>query len=324
MVVFFYLSWFLLFISLFIASDYVDILSENLVSTFAVLFFVWLTLLPPILYGIIQFKLNKSILEIKHLYIPIVLFFINIFSLLYFSVQKDEKVFTYEVVENVMTYSNYIIILFIFPISTIYYSFLSYRLLKFFPTLINFKKENAKGLLFLFVIFYDVYIFIWILTNYLISNTSVKSFLKVYYVLYFVISLGILFRLKSKESEDEIEDSDNSVFDEIEKNLNQKIHSEQVFLNPQLNLKTLAKEIGTNEKYLSQFINKNHNKNFSFFINEFRVEYAKKILLEEEYSNYTLEAIGSLSGFNSKTSFNSTFKKYTGETPSEYKNKKGA
>ena len=71
-VVVFYLSWFLLFISLFIASDYVDILSENIVSTFAVLFFVWLTLLPPLLYGIIQFKLNKVLLDIRHLYIPIV------------------------------------------------------------------------------------------------------------------------------------------------------------------------------------------------------------------------------------------------------------
>ena len=78
-VVIFFLSWFLLFISLFIASDYVDVLSENIVSTFSVLFFVWLTLLPPLLYGIIQFKLNKTILDIRHLYIPIVLFFNKIF-----------------------------------------------------------------------------------------------------------------------------------------------------------------------------------------------------------------------------------------------------
>lgn len=324
LVVAFYLSWFLLFISLFIASDYVEVLSENVISTFAVLFFVWLTLLPPLLFAIIQFKLNKVLLDIRHFYIPIVLFFINIFSLLYFSIQKDEKVFTYEVVENVMTYSNYIIILFVFPISTIYYSFLSYRLLKFFPSINKFKKEQEKGLLFLFVLLYDVYIFIWILTNYLINDTSIKSALKAYYVAYFIFSIGILIILNLKSKEYEIEDSENSIFEDIGKKLYQKIHCDQVFLNPQINLKSLAKEIGTNEKYLSQFINKNHNKNFSLFINEFRVEYAKQILLNDEYSNYTLEAIGSLSGFNSKTSFNSTFKKYTGETPSEFKNKKGA
>lgn len=323
-VVVFYLSWFLLFISLFIASDYEDILSENIINTFAVLFFVWLTLLPPLLYGIIQFKLDKALLDIRHLYIPIVLFFINIFSLLYFSIQNDEKVFTYEVVENVMTYSNYIIILFVFPISTIYYSFLSYRLLKFFPSLNNFKKEQLKGFLFLFVLLYDIYIFIWILTNYLINNISIKSVLKTYYIGYFIVSIVILIRLNLKGKELDVEDSENSLFEEIGKKLYKKIHSDQVFLNPQINLKSLAKEIGTNEKYLSQFINKNHNKNFSLFINEFRVEYAKQILLNEEYSNYTLEAIGSLSGFNSKTSFNSTFKKYTGDTPSEFKNKKGA
>ncbi|BCY27853.1 transcriptional regulator [Flavobacterium okayamense] len=307
---------------MFIASDYVDILSENIVSTFAVLFFVWLTLLPPLLYGIIQFKLNKVLLDIRHLYIPIVLFFINIFSLLYFSVQKDEKVFTYEVVENVMTYSNYIIILFVFPISTFYYSFLSFRSLQFFPSKNNFKKNIEKGLLFWFVLLYDVYIFIWILTNYLIDNSSVKSVLKVYYTGYFILSIAILFKLSAKRDEFEIEDSENSIFEEIGKKLNHKIHSDKIFLNPQINLKLLAKEIGTNEKYLSQYINKNYNKNFSLFINEFRVEYAKQILINGEYSNYTLEAIGSLSGFNSKTSFNSTFKKYTGETPSEFKNKK--
>lgn len=320
-VVAFYLLWFLLFVSLYIATDFEDVLIESVINTFSVLFFVWLTLLPPLLYGIIQFKLNQSVFDIKHLYIPLTLFFINVFSLLYFSVQKNEKVFTYEVVENVMTYSNYIIILFVFPISTIYYSFLSFKLLNHFPTFRKVRFENKKSLLFLFVVVYDIYIIVWISTNYLISNSSLKSFLKIFYVLYFIISIGILFRLNLLSEQQISEDSENSIFDEIEKNLNQKIYIDKVFLNPKINIKLLAKEVGTNEKYLSQFINKNYNKNFSFFINEFRIEYAKKILLDNEYSNYTLEAIGSLSGFNSKTSFNSTFKKLTGETPSEYKNK---
>lgn len=320
----FYFSWFLLFISLFVASDYKELLSENVINTFAVLFFVWLTLLPPLLFGIINHKLNQTTLNIKHLYIPIVLFLINIFSVLYFSVQKNEKEFTYEVVENVMTYSNYIIILFVFPISTIYYSFLSYRIIKVFPTFKSIRNSYERSLLFLFVLLYDIYIFIWILTNYLIVDTTIKGYLKSYYFIYFIISIATLLKVNFIKNELETNVSDNSVFDEIELRLNQKIFQEQIYLNPKLNLNSLAKELGTNEKYLSQFINKTYNKNFSLFLNEFRIEFAKQTLVDIEFSNYTLEAIGALSGFNSKTSFNSTFKKITGETPSEYKNKKGA
>ena len=320
----FYFVWFLLFISLFIASDYEDLLSENIINTFAVLFFVWLTLLPPLLFGIINDKLSQHQWSIKHLYIPIVLFLINIFSVLYFSVQKNEKEFTYEVVESVMTYSNFIIILFVFPISTIYYSFLSYRAIKIFPTFESIKNNFERSLLFLFVLLYNIYILIWMLTNYLIVDTTIKAYLKSYYFIYFIISILVLLKISFIKNELDVDVPDNSIFDEIELRLKEKIFQEQVYLNPGLSLNSLAKELGTNEKYLSQFINKTYNKNFSLFLNEYRIEFAKKTLVDIEYSNYTLEAIGALSGFNSKSSFNSTFKKITGETPSEYKNNKGA
>ncbi len=59
--------------------------------------------------------------------------------------------------------------------------------------------------------------------------------------------------------------------------------------------------------------------NFSNFVNDFRIKYAAEILLDDNYKNFTIEAIGNLSGFSSKSAFNATFKKIIGVTPSEYK-----
>lgn len=222
-----------------------------------------------------------------------------------------------------MTYSNYITILFIFPISTIYYSFLAFREIGKYPTVRLYNEERQKFYLFLFVGFYDLYIVIWILTNYILTDLEVEKGLKIFYVIYFIISYYFLW--KSKKScffNENIEESAQEIlFLEIDDKLTSKLLNELVFLDSSINVKDLANEIGTNEKYLSQVINKKYNKNFSNFINDYRINYAKELLLNKEYSNYTIEAIGNLSGFNSKTAFNSTFKKLTGETPTGYKKK---
>ena len=69
-----------------------------------------------------------------------------------------------------------------------------------------------------------------------------------------------------------------------------------------------------------EFFSKNkHFKNFFDFINSYRVESVKEMLLNKEFEHYTVLAIGLESGFNSKTSFNTVFKKMTGVTPSEYR-----
>ena len=57
------------------------------------------------------------------------------------------------------------------------------------------------------------------------------------------------------------------------------------------------------------------------YINHFRINSAKELLKNAEYEHYTIEAIGGMSGFKSKSAFNSAFKKITGYTPSEYKSK---
>jgi AraC-like DNA-binding protein len=91
------------------------------------------------------------------------------------------------------------------------------------------------------------------------------------------------------------------------------------YRNQELSIYNLSKELEINKTYLSYVINEKKGQNFSSFINQYRINEAKILLLDKEMENYTIEGIANTVGFNSKSSFNAAFKKYEGMTPSEYK-----
>ncbi len=95
------------------------------------------------------------------------------------------------------------------------------------------------------------------------------------------------------------------------------IEKEELFQNGKLLLKDVADRLGISNNYLSQIINQKTGKNFFRFINEYRVEKAKQ-LLADKAGKYTILSIAYDCGFNSKSSFNTIFKEYTGKTPSEF------
>lgn len=98
----------------------------------------------------------------------------------------------------------------------------------------------------------------------------------------------------------------------------QLMDSEKLFLDSRLSIKTVADKLGMSVNHLSQVINQQSGKNFFRFINEYRVDEAKKLLLDQSNQKYTILAIAYDCGFNSKSSFNTIFKQYTGKTPSDY------
>lgn len=98
----------------------------------------------------------------------------------------------------------------------------------------------------------------------------------------------------------------------------QLMDSEKLFLDSRLSIKTVADKLGISVNHLSQVINQQSGKNFFRFINEYRVDEAKKLLLDQSNQKYTILAIAYDCGFNSKSSFNTIFKQYTGKTPSDY------
>ncbi len=102
--------------------------------------------------------------------------------------------------------------------------------------------------------------------------------------------------------------------------LEERLIKEQLFLDPSLTLESLADEINISKSHLSRVFNNELKKSFSDCINQLRVDKAKSYLENANFSKYTLLAIGLEAGFNSKTTFNTSFKKFTGVTPSQYRN----
>jgi AraC-like DNA-binding protein len=95
--------------------------------------------------------------------------------------------------------------------------------------------------------------------------------------------------------------------------------TEQLYLEGELKLSEVAEKLGISTNNLSQIINERLGKNFYDFVNEYRIETAKKLLLNPKKQHLTLLAIAFESGFNSKSSFNNVFKKQCSLTPSEFK-----
>ena len=91
------------------------------------------------------------------------------------------------------------------------------------------------------------------------------------------------------------------------------------YLDSELNLVKLADLMSLTSHQLSYLINTGFQENFFQFINKYRVEKAKELLLNTGKDNLSMLGIAFESGFNSKTSFNTTFKKITNQTPSEFK-----
>ena len=102
------------------------------------------------------------------------------------------------------------------------------------------------------------------------------------------------------------------------------VESKSIYTEPKLTAKDLAEKLQISTHILSELLNGYFNQNFYDFINSRRVEEAKKILSDIESQNMTVLAVAFEVGFNSKSTFNSVFKKFTGMTPSQYKSSQAA
>ncbi|WP_431167437.1 helix-turn-helix domain-containing protein [Tenacibaculum halocynthiae] len=99
------------------------------------------------------------------------------------------------------------------------------------------------------------------------------------------------------------------------------IRAEKKFLLTKYTLQNLSEDFDFSPSTLSLIINTIANKSFIDYLNEMRIEQAKNLLINSEYQNYTIASIGLESGFNSKSTFFTVFKKHTGLTPFNYRNK---
>ncbi|WP_343587295.1 helix-turn-helix domain-containing protein [Flavobacterium sp.] len=95
---------------------------------------------------------------------------------------------------------------------------------------------------------------------------------------------------------------------------------QHIYTDSTLNREKIAEKLGISPGYVSLIVNTITEDNFANYINQYRVEAVKEMIANSEYENYNLLTMGLESGFTSKATFYKAFKKYTGQTPNEYKN----
>ena len=108
--------------------------------------------------------------------------------------------------------------------------------------------------------------------------------------------------------------------DEMVSKLQQFMTEEKPFLNPSLTIQDISNKIQIPTRELSVLINHQLDQHFYDFVNFYRIEYAMGILKDNTKSKVTILEILYEVGFNSKSSFNTAFKKHTGNTPTYYRN----
>jgi AraC-like DNA-binding protein len=122
--------------------------------------------------------------------------------------------------------------------------------------------------------------------------------------------------LKKQEPKKLIEDHK---LEELKTALLRIMENEKPFLDCELTLVKLASMMDISLHQLSYLINTGFNENFYQFVNRYRIEEAKRLILDKKMSHLNFQGIAFEVGFNSKSVFNATFKKCTGQTPREYK-----
>lgn len=121
------------------------------------------------------------------------------------------------------------------------------------------------------------------------------------------------------------EDSVSDVYSTIAVRLEECMQKEKIYLNPKLSLQDVAAKVGTNRTYLSDYLNHVLNITFYEYINQMRVREACSIIDSMPAENpLSMQSVADMSGFNSISTFNRSFTKTVGMTPSEYARKRSA
>lgn len=135
---------------------------------------------------------------------------------------------------------------------------------------------------------------------------------------FFAMKQPALFKPEKPKPEIQEAPIDTSL-DELKQKVEAYMNGEKPFLNPDFTLQDFSDGLGLPSKELSRVLNQGFGINFFAFVNQYRVNEVVARLKDPEHDKLTLLGIAFDCGFNSKTTFNTSFKKQTGQTPSEFK-----
>ena len=203
-------------------------------------------------------------------------------------------------------------------------------------------KISLNWLLFVIVSFIAVFLFV-ILLNVLIEYQLLQKNIEAYMhvvELFFVYVISIwgfrqiqlnvdkktrnVFRVKDapKSYSNEKYQKSGLKAEQAEKYLETLIsHMEknEPWKDHELSLDKLSAQTNISKHYITEVLNELVGKNFYLFVNEYRIEYAKKLLSSAKFNHWSIVSIAYECGFNSKTAFYNFFKKLTQKTPNDFK-----
>ncbi len=117
----------------------------------------------------------------------------------------------------------------------------------------------------------------------------------------------------------EVKSMEKEVNLELIQQLEKVIQEKEVFQQANLTLDRLAKKLNTNRTYLSECINAHYQMNYSQWIARVRIDAACAYFLDQAFDHWSIEGVSQSVGFSSISSFNATFKREKGVTPSQFR-----
>jgi len=293
----------------------------------------------PLLYLYVKysFKDYKKLQKQDYLhFLPLVVSYLYMFRFYFFYTAEQKRLVDKGLIEDFSTFSN-IMVLYII-ISTIAYAIFAFGLLRKYKRMIernfsnmehinlNWLKSFILGVAIIFITVGIVLVSRDILD---VSYPFNPEFIFYSMIVFAVLSLGysgirhenVFTDNTIVEVEEDItsykkSSLKNEMATEKHEALIKMMIEEKPYLETNLTLNSLAERLDLSLHHLSQIINQFEGHNFNDFVNKYRVE--EFIDRASKDKHYSFLAIALDSGFNSKSTFNSVFKKHKGVTPSKF------
>lgn len=305
----------------------------------------------PLIFGPLVFLYTSSLIKYnggyKKYYLHFMPYVLNLIILMPFFIKSSEEkiqvldYFTASITTGIDRYFVYDFILrLVISVISLYYAFKSLNLIREYREKLLNEYSNSEQIILQWL---RVLLYSFMIISIVFIGASIITFGDRYaqfdYNVFYFVSIFILIYILSYKalSQPEIislKYLDLQVQENVRPEVNKKnlskaairlenyVYKEKPYLNGDLTASELARNLQISRHQLSQILNGELDKNFYDYINELRVEEFKKRISLPKNSHLTLLGIAFDSGFNSKTTFNTIFKKNTGLTPSEYKKSK--
>jgi len=322
----------------------------------------FIALIGPFLYlYVLSFK--KAI-SLRKVWPHFLLFILNIIvDYWFYKAISSEYPYTKQFPEEALNHPMFTIVVSVRCVQMIVYYFVSLKTLTSYQksirhlfsetSLINLKwvKWLINGYLLLIIVWTSIYFLIRKFSAYFNLLTFINSALitpYIYIITFKSISQPTLWQIQAHRNRNEVEEEISNAeetesqitnpekskvakpglnHDKISDVANRIIvlmEKENLYQETELTLRQLAQKLQLPAYQVSQAINEGLKKSFYDLINNYRVEKAKHLLMDPKNENFTILSVGFEAGFNSKTTFNTVFKKFTGLTPTDFRDKQKA